>query len=208
MFVPLCNVFYCAVIFYIVLRYMHPARLTVHLLRLGRQKMLAMRFVRLIEAHFQKLTIGLVEQIRTSERTSDFRKIPAEELQLAVRDVYRNLGEWLLQKTEGDISLRFRTIAARRASQGIRLHHLVWALMLTRDHLFRFLQREAFADNVFELHGELELHQLLNQFFDRALYYATLGYAEAEQQAAKANPRRARNIAASLGLISSPEPTL
>ena len=125
--------------------------------------MLGMRFVRLIETHSQKLTLGLVQKLRTSERTSDFRKIPAEELQTAVTEVYRNLGEWLLQKTEKDIALRFRAIGTRRAVQGISLHHLVWALMLSRDHLFTFLQREAFADNVFELHGELELHQLLNQ---------------------------------------------
>jgi hypothetical protein len=163
--------------------------------------MLAMRFVRLIEAHSQELTLGLVQQIRDSERTSDFRKISAEELQLAVRDVYRNLGEWLLQKTEGDIALRFRAIGARRASQQIRLHHLVWALMLTRDHLFRFLQREAFADNVFELHGELELQQLLNQFFDRAVYYAILGYDPAETNVQPGNLHRARNISAAIGNV-------
>jgi hypothetical protein len=165
--------------------------------------MLGMRFVRLIEAHSQTLMLGLVQKIRTSERSSDFRKIPAEELQLAVMEVYRNLGEWLLQKTEKDIALRFRAIGARRASQQIRLHHLVWALMLSRDHLFGFLQREAFADNVFELHGELELHQLLNQFFDRAVYYAVLGYNEAAQPAApKGDLRRARDLAVSIGLIS------
>jgi hypothetical protein len=27
-----------------------------------------------------------------------------------------------------------------------------------------------------ELHGELELMHLLNQFFDRALYYTAVGY--------------------------------
>lgn len=170
--------------------------------------MLGMRFVRLIETHSQKLTQGLVERIRTSERTSDFRKVPEEELQRAVKEVYRNLGEWLLQKTEADIELRFRTIGARRALQGIRLLHLVSALMLSRDHLYRFLQREAFADNLMELHGELELHQLLNQFFDRAVYYSILGYNEAEQKSpSKGDLRRAREIAVSIGLMSAPEPT-
>jgi hypothetical protein len=158
--------------------------------------MLGMRFVRLIETHSQTLTLGLVEHIRTSDRTSDFRKISAEELQLAVKDVYRNLGEWLLQKTEGDIAHRFLAIGARRASQGIRLHQLVWALILSRDHLFHFLQREAFADNLFELHGELELHQLLNQFFDRALYHAIVGFNETNHTPTlKGDLRPVRDIA-------------
>jgi hypothetical protein len=144
--------------------------------------MLGIRLVRLIEKHSDTLSQGLAQRIRSSERTSDFSKIPAKDLRLAATEVYRNLGEWLLQKTESDIEGRFRSIGSRRAAEGISLHQLVWALMLTRDHLWRFLQREAFADNIVELHGELEFHRQLNQFFDYAVYYAILGYQEAVQR--------------------------
>lgn len=141
--------------------------------------MLGIKLVRLIEAHSEALSQGVVNVIRTSERTSDFRVIAREDLQRRVCEVYRNLGEWLLQKTEGDISIRFKAIAARRVAEGIRLPQFVWALMLTRDHLLHFLRHEAFADNVVALYGELELHQLLDQFFDRAVYHAIVGYEEA-----------------------------
>jgi hypothetical protein len=67
-----------------------------------------MRLVKLIEAHSGELCRDLTEQIVKSERTSDFRRIPAEALRLAASEVYRNLGEWLLQKTESDIEARFR----------------------------------------------------------------------------------------------------
>ena len=168
--------------------------------------MLGMKLVRLIERHSDNLSRKLAEQICKSERTSDFHKIPAAHLRLAATDVYRNLGEWLLQKTEREIARRFRLIAAQRATEGIRLHQFVWALMLTRDHLFQFLRRDAFADTIIELHGELELHQLLNQFFDRAVYYAILGYEEALKQPTETgNLARARDLAVSIGLMS-PEP--
>jgi hypothetical protein len=39
-----------------------------------------------------------------------------------------------------------------------------------------FVQREGLSDSAMELHGELELLHLLGQFFDRALYYAAVGY--------------------------------
>jgi transcriptional regulator with XRE-family HTH domain len=142
--------------------------------------MLGMRLVRLIEIHSETLARDLTERIRSSQRTSDFRKIPAHEMEQAIAEVYRHLGEWLLQKTEGDIARRFKAIAARRVAQGIRLPQFVSALMLSRDHVWRFLQREAFADSIVELHGELELYQHLSQFFDRALYYAVVGYEEAQ----------------------------
>jgi hypothetical protein len=142
--------------------------------------MLGMRLVRLIEIHSEALSRNLTERLRNLDRTSDFRKIPAHELEQAISEVYRNLGEWLLQKTESEIARRFRSVAARRASEGIRLPQLVSALMLSRDHLWHFLQREAFADNIVELHGELQLYQHLNQFFDYAVYYAIVGYQEAQ----------------------------
>ena len=100
-------------------------------------------------------------------------------MQLAAVEVYRNLGLWLLQKTESDIEKQFRDIAARRVADGIGLHQFVWALIVSRDHLWQFLQRETFADNIVELFGKLELQEMLNQFFDRAVYYAILGYAAA-----------------------------
>jgi hypothetical protein len=147
--------------------------------------MLGMRLVRLIETHSETLSRNLTERLRSLDRTSDFRKIPAHELEQAISEVYRNLGEWLLQKTESEIAKRFRSVAARRASEGIRLPQFVSALMLSRDHLWHFLEREAFADNIIELHGELQLYQHLNHFFDCAVYHAIVGYQAAEESDAK-----------------------
>jgi len=168
--------------------------------------MLGIKLVRLIESHSEALSRALAQQIRKSERTSDFRNIPPQELQLAAAEVYRNLGDWLLQKTDSDIAGRFRAIGVKRARTGIRLHQFIWALMLTRDHLWHFLRREAFADTVIELHGQLELQGSLNQFFDRATYYAVQGYEEAGRtDGRKGDLARARDLAVSIGLMSAPE---
>ena len=167
--------------------------------------MLAMRLVRLIEAHSETLSRGLTELIQKSERTSDFRRIPPEDLRLAGSEVYRNLEEWLLQKTERDIADRFQTVAKRRAAEGIRLHQFVWALMVSRDHLWHFLRVESFADNIVAQHGEMELQLLLNQFFDRAIYHAILGYADAAETAVKDELQRARDLAVSIGLMTARE---
>ncbi len=165
--------------------------------------MLGIKLVRLIENHSEALSESLIAQIRMAERTSDFQKIPAKDLRLAATELYRNLGEWLLQKTESDIESRFRAIAARRAAEGIRLHQLAWALMLTRDHLWSFLRQQALPGNIVVLHGELELQVLLDQFFDRAIFYAILGYEEAvRQNPAKGELAKARDLAISIGLMA------
>jgi hypothetical protein len=102
--------------------------------------------------------------------TSDFRKIPPEEVQKTTAELYRNLGEWLLKKTEKDIEQHFVSIARYRAAEGIRLPQFVWALVISRNHLHQFLLGHAFADSIFELYSELELQQLLSQFFEHAVY--------------------------------------
>ena len=170
--------------------------------------MVGLKLVRLIERHSERLARGLTERIRKSERTSDFRKFPPEDLQPAAAEVYRNLGEWLLQKTENDIENQFRTIGSRRAGEGVRLHQFVWALLLTRNHLWHFLEQEGFADNIVEIHGEQELRQMLNQFFDRAVYYGILGYEEAQRKAGpKSDLARVEELARSIGLMSERKTT-
>ncbi|HEV3512434.1 MAG TPA: hypothetical protein VGS05_12065 [Candidatus Sulfotelmatobacter sp.] len=164
--------------------------------------MLGMKLVRLIERHSEALSRELVDEIRNSERTSDFRNLSPENLRRAAAELYHNLGEWLLQKTEPDIAGRFKAIGARRAAEGVRLHQFLWALMLTRDHLWYFLRREAFADTIVQLHGELELNTLLNQFFDRAIYYAVLGYEEAGGPGTpRGELRRIQDLATAIGLM-------
>jgi hypothetical protein len=144
--------------------------------------MMGTRLVHLIERHADELAIGLAAKLRQSELTSDFCKIPAEELRETAAVLYRNLGEWLLKRTEKDIEQHFVSIAQYRAAEGIRLPHFVWAVIISRNHLHQFLLGHAFVDSIFELYSELELQQLLNQFFERAIYYSVIAYEEARER--------------------------
>jgi len=146
--------------------------------------MLGGHLVRLIERHADQLAEGLVRKIRSSERTPAFRHVPEDELKNGAREVYTNLGDWLLTKTESDIEFRYAQLGQRRAAQGVPLTQFLWALMIGKEHLFAFLRREGFADGAVELYGELQLLQSLDQFFDRALYYAAVGYEQARMRKA------------------------
>ena len=139
--------------------------------------LLAYRLVRLIEAHSEQLAGALLDRVTSSEKTSAYvTQVPPHELRSRVREIYQNLGEWLLGKTESDVERRYLEIGARRAAQGIPLTQLVYSLVLTKDTLWEFLLREAGVERPVEVFGELELLQLLDQFFDRAIYYAAAGY--------------------------------
>ena len=148
--------------------------------------MLSHRFVRLIEDHSDALASGLLHKIQRSVRTEAFSKVPPDELKERVSEIYRHLGEWLIDKSEADIEQRYTQIGTRRAQQGVPLSQVIWALILTKDNLWEFILDESYPDRPVDIFGKQELLQLLDQFFDRAIHAAAVGYeweAEAKVRA-------------------------
>jgi len=140
--------------------------------------MFSYRLVRLIESHADALAAGLEEKVQANSQVSHFRNLSLQELRERVYEIYRHLGEWLLGKNELDIEHRYREIGARRAQQHVPLSEVVQAIVLVKENLWEFLKSEAVMDRAVEIMGELELLQMLEMFFDRAIYYAAVGYEE------------------------------
>ena len=142
--------------------------------------MIAVRLVRLIEQHPDELTEGLLRKFTTSPRTSDLRKVPALELHTRSLEILRNLSDWLLSKSDAEVERRYHEIGALRASQDVSLTHVCWGIVMTKEHVWNFLQREGFLRGALEIYGEMELLRLLDQFFDRAICYCAEGYESAK----------------------------
>jgi len=152
--------------------------------------MLAVRLVRLIENHIEKLSRDLSEKVWNSPRCSDLNKVPASELQARTHEIYRNLSDWLLDKADAQVERRYTELGAARAQQGVAYSHFAWAIISTKEHVRAFVQREGLSESAMDLHGELELLHLLGQFFDLVLYYAALGYEQERNRIGKSQRRR------------------
>lgn len=155
--------------------------------------MIAYKLVRVIEAHSASLAGTLLERVQNSEMLTAYRNVPASELKDRVYEIYRHLGQWLLGSSDFDIENRYLEIGTRRAHQEVPISQLVWTILLTKEVLWEFLKDEAAPDRPMEVSGELELLQLLDQFFDRAIYYAALGHERAF------TPRGVHEVTASRG---------
>jgi len=156
--------------------------------------MLAGRLVRLIEKHSEHLSRELSEKVWNSPRCSDLRKVPPDELRHRAGEIYQNLNNWLMEKTESEIEQRYTELGARRAGQGVAYSHFLWAITETKAHVLGFIQREGLSDSAVELHGELELMYLLGQFFDRALYYTAVGYERERARVGAGQQRRKDDV--------------
>jgi len=138
--------------------------------------MMLYRLVRLIETHSEALAACLLDRVQNSDAMPDYGKVPPEELKERVYEIYRHLGDWLIAKDEFDLERRYLTIGARRALQSVPLSQVAWAIILTKENLWEFIKKEIAIERPVEVFGELEMLQMLDHFFDRAIYYAAVGY--------------------------------
>jgi len=145
--------------------------------------MVALRLVRLIENHSEELAEEIARKIHTSARTGDMRKIPLEDVQERICEIFRHLSEWLLTKTGSEVERRYLELGARRAAQGISAADLAWAIVFTKEQLWEFLQRQGSIHTPVELYGEMELLWLLNQFFDQAICATIEGHEQEMREA-------------------------
>jgi hypothetical protein len=133
------------------------------------------RFIHLIETHSQELTSALIDRVQTSYATPDYKNVGEDDLRKLVLGVYGRLGDWLLTKDELDLERRYLRIGATRAKENIPFSQVAWVIVLVKDNLCEFLEKEVLQEMPLDAFGEHEIRSLLDHFFDRAIYYAAMG---------------------------------
>jgi hypothetical protein len=138
---------------------------------------LSRKIVHHIEAHAGDLADGLWARVGRCERLREYReRVPQEELRQRVFEIYCNLGEWLQDKSESEVEHRYVAIGERRASQGVPLSQLILAIVATKEHIWEHITEEVLTEHALELVQVLELSRSIEMFFDRAVYFAGVGY--------------------------------
>ena len=107
--------------------------------------MIALRLVHLIESHSEQLAESLIKKLERSSRAAELKRVPAHEIRERTHEVYRNLSDWILTKTEDDIERVYMPLGRRRAEQGVTLSALCWALMMTEENSGIFWSLKACA---------------------------------------------------------------
>lgn len=156
--------------------------------------MLSARLLQLIQAHAGPLTRGALDDLTTNARTTAFRRIHAADLESRVSLLYNNLGKWLGDPNDDAVRAEYEEMGRTRYREGVPLSELVYAVIITKIHLRRYIQDHGLIDFAgdriapeellpLELHSIQELNYHVDDFFDRALYHLARGY-ESESRAA------------------------
>ena len=154
------------------------------------RKMLAARLIQLIENHAKSLTQEVMQDLVTNEHTSSFQRVRKTELEPRIAALYQNLGKWIGDPKDDEIREEYERWGRARFKQEIPFSEIVYALILTKKHLRKFIREHGLVsfsgDRVtpdelvpVELYAIQELNYLVGDFFDRALYHLVRGYESA-----------------------------
>jgi len=149
--------------------------------------MLGPRLLLLIQAHAGPLTHDVVKDLKTDERTSTFRRLDAADVETRVSTLFYNLGKWIGEPDERVVQIEYEDMGRVRFRERVPVSELVYALVITKRHLRRYIREHGLVDFAgdripseellpVELHSIQELNYQVGEFFDRALYHLARGY--------------------------------
>jgi len=157
--------------------------------------MISAKLVEMIEIHANRLTSDVVEDLVANERTRGFRAARRSDVERRVFDIFSNLGDWIGNPKAERVRSEFVDWGHLRFGQGIPLSEIVYAIMLVKHHLRRYIRDNSLVEAAFpyveqeyilpmHLHDLQELNAHVGEFFDEALYDLACGYEAAGRDAA------------------------
>ena len=136
------------------------------------------RIMNLIEKHADELTAGWLAEIRKDIATPIYSRFENEkELYQRAHRVFGQLGRWInLEATKEDLERYWTDLGRERRREQIPLSEVVHSLGLIRKHFWTKVESEGLFDTSSDMYQAMDLQNRVTLFFDRAIYYAVLGY--------------------------------
>ena len=149
--------------------------------------MISAKLIELIELHAEPLAADAARDLRTNNHTPGFRAIPQTELSRRIFDILHHLGDWIGDPQADRVQREFTEWGARRFDQSIPLSEIVYAIVVLKEHLRRYIGAHGLVEASFppveaeyilpmHLHSLQELAVTVERFWDEALYALARGY--------------------------------
>ena len=155
---------------------------------------LSERCIRIIENNAEVLTQGTVRKLQSSPRTNSYHNLTYRELYNRGHEIYHDLGRWLRDNSDQGLQAWYTKLGEKLYEEGIPLAEVLWALILTKNHLLEYTDACGLTDSAMELYQPQEFDRLIGHFFDQAVCYAAEGYEHhaSEQREPLRNDRHLR----------------
>lgn len=135
------------------------------------------KLVDLIEKNAQELTKAYLREVKRHPGMPTYQSFSDQEVYDRAYLVFSQLGRWISFELESDEMKKYWIgLGRKRHQEEFALPEIFLSLCLIRKQLWNKIQSEGVLDNALDLYQALELYNRIVTFFDRALYYAIIGY--------------------------------
>jgi len=135
------------------------------------------KLVEIIEQNASELTRAYLKDIKRHPDMPSYRSFPENEIYDRAYQVFSQLGKWICYKLDSDEMKEYWfSLGKKRRLEGFSLPEIFLSLCLERKALWKKIEAEGLLDNALDLYQALDLYNRIVSFFDRALYYAIIGY--------------------------------
>jgi len=135
------------------------------------------KLVDLIEKSASELTRAYLLDVKKQPNMPTYQAFPEQEVYDRAYLVFSQLGRWISYELESaEMKKYWLELGRKRREEGFALPEIFLSLCLLRKQLWNKIQAEGLLDNALDLYQALELYNRIVTFFDRALYYAIIGY--------------------------------
>ena len=137
------------------------------------------KLVDLIEHNADELTTSYVLAVSLDSRMPKYKGFDQREIYKRAFRVYSQLGKWISHETTKEEMREYWTgLGRQRRREGFPISEIVLSLCHIRRLLWEKVQSEGVLDTALDLYQALDLHNRVVLFFDRAIYFAAVGYEE------------------------------
>ena len=142
------------------------------------------KLVELIQSHSEELSQQVLKEMLSRKETESYNKLHRKEVYRRIYEVYSGLGSWLSKDTpKDDLEEHYTRLGKRRFTEGIPLKEVVMALLLIKKYLWLYILETYLFKSTFEIYQSLEMNNRVVLFFDRAIYFSSMGYEEGQKEA-------------------------
>ncbi|MBN1299988.1 MAG: hypothetical protein JW995_02130 [Melioribacteraceae bacterium] len=140
--------------------------------------MLYAKFIQLVEDHAEELTKRWTEEVKKNPATTSYKTMSDDLLVKRIFDLYKKLHYWIMQNDPGDMETGefYLKLGSERASENIKLSELLYAILLSRVVLWRYILNQGIINNAFDLQQAFEFFQRVNSFYDKVIYLVSIGH--------------------------------
>ncbi|MDD5448620.1 MAG: hypothetical protein PHO53_05590 [Actinomycetota bacterium] len=145
--------------------------------------MLVEKLVDLIGSEADEMARAFYEGVKNSHYTPHINDIPPEEVLRMATNVYAHLNGWLISSSNTEIAETYKKFGSSLYYKGFRMEEVLMVLVLIKRYLWLHLLEMGLLTTNIDVYKSLELNNKVVLYFDRAVYYALVGFRDTRERA-------------------------